>query len=476
MIDFVPEITGFEHLHLHTDFSLLDGYGMVEEYAIRAPSINQKFLTVSDHGMMGVIPRQIKACDKINEKKGKDTLNPIFACELYVNHLQPECSGLDDMQRFVKGLDEHGANDIKPSSHLLAIAYNEIGYKNLVALSSWGWTKGFYRRPRVNYDQLLKHKEGLIFTSCCYASEVGKAFDRGLRTSQEAAEEAGFAMIERYIEMFGKEHYYLEMMMLDFVKQKPYNAFIVKAAEKFGLKVIVTNDCHYCQQEDSHFQRLMLMVQTGKTIQDIQKAMAEDAMQDFFELQDANLWMKSEEEINDKWKRDYSDVVPYELFCEAKRNTVCICNKAKGVKLDRSLKLPVLPDADEKLKEEVMKGFIRRGLPKNRKYLDRIKEEVGLITRKGFSSYFLLQKMMTDEARRISPKLLGWGDGTEAVGPGRGSAVGALTCYCLGVTDVDPVFEGLLFSRFMSEARGGRSIVLEFRNMDPLPPEEAFAE
>jgi DNA polymerase III alpha subunit len=104
-------------------------------------------------------------------------------------------------------------------------------------------------------------------------------------------------MIERYIEMFGKEHYYLEMMMLDFVKQKPYNAFIVKAAEKFGLKVIVTNDCHYCQQEDSHFQRLMLMVQTGKTIQDIQKAMAEDAMQDFFELQDANLWMKSEEKL-----------------------------------------------------------------------------------------------------------------------------------------------------------------------------------
>ena len=219
----------------------------------------------------------------------------------------------------------------------------------------------------------------------------------------------------------------------------------------------------------------MLMVQTGKSIQDIQKAQAEDAMQDFFELQDANLWMKSEEEINEKWLKDYSDVIPYELFCEAKRNTVWICNKAKGVKLDRSLKLPVLDGADEKLKEEVMKGFAKRGLPKTREYLDRLKEEYSLIWRKGFSSYFLLQKMMTDEARRVSPQLLGWGDGSEAVGPGRGSAVGALTCYCLGITDVDPVYEGLLFSRFMSEARGGRHVVLEFRNIDPLPPDEALA-
>lgn len=470
------EICGFEHLHLHTDFSLLDGYGMVEEYALRAPQINQKFLTVSDHGMLGVVPRQIKACETICKKHGKDALSPIFACELYVNRLQPECNSPDDMQKFMKDLDEDQLKEIRQyGAHLLAIAYNETGYKNLVRLSSWGWTKGFYRRPRVNYEQLLKHKEGLIFTSCCYASEVGKAFDRGLAQGPKAAEEAGFAMIERYVEMFGREHYFLEMMLLDFKKQKPYDAFIVKAAEKYGLRLIVTNDCHYCKQEDSHFQRLMLMVQTNRTIQEIQKAMQEDAMQDFFELQDANLWMKSEEELNAKWETDYRDVIPCEVFCEAKRNTVRICEKAKGVKLDRSLKLPVLPDADDKLKDEIMKGFQRRGLPKNREYLERIKEEFSLITRKGFSSYFLLQQMMTDEARRISPLLLGWGDGTEAVGPGRGSAVGALTCYCLGVTDVDPVFEGLLFSRFMSEARGGRSITLEFRNIDPLPPEEAFA-
>jgi DNA polymerase-3 subunit alpha len=461
------DIVGFEHLHLHSTFSTLDGFGDVEEYCIRAPKINQKFLTISDHGMMGAVPRQIRGCDKMNDKFGKDTLSPIFACELYLNPLQPESKGPEDMKQFVASLDEEGKEQIKPSAHLLAIAYSEEGYKNLVRLTSWGWTKGFYRRPRVNYEQLLKHKEGIIFTSCCYNSEIGRAYEAG-------GEEPAMEMVQRYINMFGKENFYLELMLLDFGKQKPYDAFIIKASQHFGLKLILTNDCHYCNKEDSKYQRLMLMIQTKRTLKDLEKAKAENSMQDFFELQDTNLWMKSEEELNAKWLADYSDVIPYELFLEAKRNTVEICRKAKGVQLDRSLKLPQIPDADERLKEEVMKGFAQRNLPKTKEYLSRLKEEYSLITRKGFSSYFLIQKMMTDEARKACRELLGWGTGFEAVGPGRGSAVGALICYCLGITSVDPVQEGLLFSRFLSEARGGRSLVLEFKNIDPLPPKEAF--
>ena len=181
----------------------------------------------------------------------------VHNCELYVNRMQPECNRPDDMQKFMKGLNEDDLREARQYGyHLLAIAYNETGYKNLVRLSSWGWTKGFYRRPRVNYDQLQKHKEGLFFTSCCYASEVGKAFDRGFKISEEAAYEAGYQMIQRYLDMFGREHYFLEMMLLDFKKQKPYDKFIVSAAEKFGLRLILTNDCHYCQQEDSKFQRV----------------------------------------------------------------------------------------------------------------------------------------------------------------------------------------------------------------------------
>ena len=405
--------------------------------------------------MLGAVPRQIRACEKVCDKFGKDKVSPIFACEIYVNRLQPQTSSLEEMQRYNKELTPAESMELKASPHLLAIAHNEVGYKNLVRLTSWGWTKGFYRKPRVNYEQLLKHKDGIFFTSCCYNSEVGRAFEA-------SGEDAAMEAIDRYVGMFGRENYLLEVMLLDFEKQKPYNKFIVKAHQEKGLKIILTNDCHYCKQEDSRLQRLTLMVQTNRTVQEIERAMQEDSMRDFFELQDENLWMKSEEELNAKWLSDYSDIIPYEIFCEAKMNTVEICRKAKGVELDRSLKLPTFPDCDERLKDQVIDGFKKRNLPKTREYLDRIKEELGLITRKGFSTYFLIQKMMTDEARRWCRENIG-GDGTQAVGPGRGSACGSLICYCLGITDVDPVYEGLLFSRFMSEARGGRSINFDFK-------------
>ena len=449
------EITGFEHLHLHSDFSVLDGFGSVEEYCVRAPQINQKFLTISDHGMMGAIPRQIRGCEKINDKYGKDTLSPIFAVELYMNRLQPEMTEQDEGKKIYSSLTEEEQSEFKSSSHLLAIAYSNEGYKNLVRLSSWGWTKGFYRRPRVNYEQLLKYKEGIIFTSCCYASEIGRAFDKG-------GEEAGFAMVERYIEMFGKEHFYLEIMLLDFKKQKPYDEFIVKAKEKYGLKIILTNDCHYCKKEDSHYQTLMLMVQTKRTLPEIQKAMEENEFADFFELQDRNLWMKTEEELNEMWLTKYSDVIPLEIFEEAKLTTVKICEMAKGVELDRSIKFPHVENELEVFNRAIHEGCKRRGIILKGAYGKRVIEEADIIIRKGFVSYFLVQKKMTDEARRICPKLLGWGDGREAVGPGRGSGGGSLLLYLFGVTDVDPIRHNLLFSRFLSEARGGKQIKLKF--------------
>lgn len=461
-------IVGFEHIHQHSDFSLLDGFGTVEEYAGFWKG-HGDYLCISDHGMMAAIPRQIKACEASGKKDDEyrnKKLNPIFACELYVNPLQCEYNSDDELQKYIKSLDPPDLKIMRRKGyHLLAIAYNEVGYMNLVTLTSLAWTKGFYYRPRVNHQQLMKYKEGIIFTSCCYASEIGQAFERG-------NDPEGFAMIEKYMAMFG-EHFYLELMLLDFNKQKPYDAFILRAHEKYGLPLIVTNDCHYCRPEDSEYQRLMLMVQTQNTIQDIQKKLAEDSLVDMFELQDSNLWMKTEEELNEKWEKDYSSVIDYDLFAQAKRNTVEICRKAKGVKLDRSIKLPQIPDADDKLKEFMVDGFQSRSLPMTREYLDRLKEEYSLICHKEFSSYFLIQKQMTDEARKVCAQLLGWGDGSQAVGPGRGSAVGSLICYCLGITDVDPIKHDLLFSRFLSPARGGKSMKIRFRNIDPIIEEAA---
>jgi len=433
---------GFEHLHLHTDFSLLDGYGQVEEYADRAPQINQKFLCVTDHGMMGAIPRQIRACEVVG-------ISPIFGCELYLNdkHVpKSEMAQLSDSEK-----EEAGRN-----YHLLAISYTNEGYSNLVQLSSKAWQQ-FYKKPRVKYDQIDQHKEGIIFTSSCYIGEIGQTFDR---FGPDAAED----VLRRYIDWFSPD-FYLEMMLLDFVKQAPYDAWLVKMHDKYHVPMIVTGDCHYCRKQDSQQQRRMLMIRGKKTEKDFENI--EDG-KDYFELQDSNLWMKSEEELDEMWRLKYSNIIPADIYTQAKRNTVEIARKASGVEIDRSIKLPQIPDADHRFKEAVMAGYKWRGLGMKNKYINRLTEEVNLICKKGFAAYFLIQQEIIREARRVCPQLLGWGKGDEAVGPGRGSCVGSLVCYCLGITDVDPLKHDLLFSRFLSEARGGREMKTRFSGV-PIP-------
>jgi DNA polymerase III alpha subunit len=317
---------------------------------------------------MGSVPRQIRTCEK-------NKINPIFGCELYVNNLQFEVKSETDNADHMRSLNDEEKQKFRKPYHLLAIAYNETGYSNLVKLSSWGWLKGFYYKPRVNHEQIMKHKEGIIFTSGCYMGEIGQAFDRG-------GDEAGFAMIEKYMAMFG-EHFYLEMMLLDFDKQKPYDAFICRAHNKYNIPTIISQDCHVCKKEDIKMQHLMLMVQTGTTLQQVQAK--NDLGELDFSQQDPNLYMKSEEEIDEKWLSDYKDIIDYDIYKQSKRNTVLICNKAKNVQLDRSIKLPQIPNDNEKLLEAIEEGFKKRHIPGSDVYKSRIREEYTLITSKGFS-------------------------------------------------------------------------------------------
>ena len=450
-MDFKFDVCGFEHTHLHTTIgSLLDGYGKPEEYAQRAKKNNQQFLCVSDHGSMAAIPQQIKAANEYG-------LNFIAACELYVNDHQPSFKHAEDYKHFVENCSPDDKLKLKKSYHILAIAFSNKGYSNLVKLSTLAWSSGvggLPRRPRLTHKQLQECKEGIIFTSCCCLSEIAVAFDTG-------GEEAGEQMILKYLKMFG-ENFYLELMLLDFKKQKPYDAFLIKMHAKHHIPLTISNDVHYCEKEDSKYQTYMLLTRGKKKISDLEQSNSVDPDGEHFELYDKNLYMKSEIELDEKWLSDYRDAIPYELYCNAKRNTVKICEKAKGVVLDRSIKLPKIPDADAKLKEAVMRGFKWRGLPTNERYISQLRKEYDLIVHKDFSSYFLINKMMTDEARRICPEIIGWGTGEEALGPGRGSAVSFLTCYCLGITDVNPVYHNLIPERFLSEARGGKQMKLPF--------------
>lgn len=420
---------------------------------------------------MGAVPQQVAESEKHN-------LFPLFGVEMYINPMQPKVSCRAESAEYRKSLGDGSSPDrvvpeglkasplqkkFDKSHHLLGIAYNNTGYSNLVKLTSWAWIHGYYKKPRINHEVLMQYKEGIVFTSTCGNSEIANAFFDG-------GDDAGFEVVEKYMAMFG-EYFYLELMMLDWKMQRPYNEFLIRAHQRYGIPLIMSQDCHYCKKEHSRNQQLMLMQQNKRTLADIDAMIASGQADEIFELQDTNLWLKSEDELNFMWESKYSDSIDYDLFKQAKANTVKIAEFAKGVQIDREIKLPKIPDADAILWEEVKKGFVRRGCPKTPTYIKRIREEYDLITEKGFASYFIIQKMMVDEARRVGPEILGFGDGTEAVGPGRGSVCGSLLAYCLRLHDVEPIIHDLRFSRFLSPARGGKQMKIR-HSIEPLPHEE----
>ena len=420
----------------------MDGFGSIDEY-IKRWSPYGDYLCVTDHGLMGAIPGLITKTEQAEKK-----LKPIFGCELYVNQMHTvSFSSEVERKKFLQDLNPKESEDFSVSSHILAIACTDKGYENLTKLCSLGWSHGFYRRPRVNHELLESYKEGIIFTSCCCASEAARKLHL---YGEDVAEES----IIKYKNMFGNK-FFLEMMLLDFERQIPYNKFLIKMHEKYKIPMIITNDVHYAYQEDSQFQTLMLLVNSKKTLAEIEALKEQN--KDVFELQDRNLWMKNEEELNQKWLEKYQDVIPLEVFEQAKMNTVKICELASKVKINRSVKLPRIENDEEKLKELVKIGFKKKGI-NNKAYLIRVQEELDLIFRKQFASYFLIVKSFTDEARRVCKELTGL-DGKYAVGSGRGSGVGSLVLYLLEVTDVDPIKHGLLFSRFLSENRGSQAVL-----------------
>lgn len=421
----------------------MDGIGTVAEYAQRMKEINQQYLCVTDHGVMGAVPQQV-------EQSEKHGLYPIFGCELYCNPMQPEVQTRAESAEFRKNLPEDEQPSFDRSPHIVAVAYTNEGYSNLVRMCSWGWIHGFYRKPRINHDVLRKYKEGIIFTTACAASETAVAFFKG-------GEDAGFQKLEELIDIIGKDHLYLEINMLDFKDQRPYNQFMIRCHDRYGLPLVLTQDCHYAYKDHSHLQRLALMSQSGKTIQEIQALIESGEAGDIFELQDTNLWCKSEDELNQKWESDYQDI-DYELYKQAKANSVEIARRCKGVEIDRSIKLPQVENDRERLMEEIKIGFKQRHCPDTAEYQKRIEEEYQLICDKGFASYFLITKEMLDVAREEGKKILGFGDGSECVGPGRGSVCGSLVAYCLRLHDVEPIINELRFSRFLSPARGGKQM------------------
>lgn len=390
----------FAHLHVHTEYSLLDGACRMERLLDAAKEMGQTAVAITDHGCMYGVVEFYKAA----KKRG---IQPILGCEVYVAR----------RTRFDKVHELDGEN-----RHLVLLCENETGYHNLLALVSKAWVEGFYSKPRVDLDLLREHHEGLIALSACLAGEIPRALTRG---DYEGARKAAL----RYEGIFGRGNFYLELQDHGMAEQKRINPQLIRLSRETGIPLVATNDCHYIAPEDSRMHRVLLCIQTGRTIED------ENAM----EFGSEEFYFKSEEEM-----RALFPDVP-----EAADNTVKIAQRCQVELEFGKTKLPAFftPDGSDNLeffRRLCQEGLIRRyGEDPPQEYRDRLEYEIRVISQMGYVNYYLIVWDFIRYARSVGIP----------VGPGRGSGAGSLAAYCVGITNVDPMRYDLLFERFLNPER-----------------------
>lgn len=390
----------FAHLHVHTEYSLLDGACRIERLLDAAKEMGQTAVAITDHGCMYGVVEFYKAA----KKRG---IHPILGCEVYVAR----------RTRFDKVHELDGEN-----RHLVLLCENETGYHNLLALVSKAWVEGFYSKPRVDLDLLREHHEGLIALSACLAGEIPRALTRG---DYEGARKAAL----RYEGIFGRGNFYLELQDHGMAEQKRINPQLIRLSRETGIPLVATNDCHYIAPEDSRMHRVLLCIQTGRTIED------ENAM----EFGSEEFYFKSEEEM-----RALFPDVP-----EAADNTVKIAQRCQVELEFGKTKLPAFftPDGSDNL--EFFRRLCQEGLARRygenppQEYRDRLEYEIRVISQMGYVNYYLIVWDFIRYARSVGIP----------VGPGRGSGAGSLAAYCVGITNVDPMRYDLLFERFLNPER-----------------------
>ena len=390
----------FAHLHVHTEYSLLDGACRIERLLDAAQQLGQDAVAITDHGCMYGVVDFYKAA----KKRG---IHPVIGCEVYVARR----TRFDKIHELDKG-----------SRHLVLLCENDTGYRNLIALVSQAWVEGFYTKPRVDLDLLRQHHEGLIALSACLAGEIPQALLRG---DFPGAKEAALL----YREIFGAENFYLELQDHGLPDQKRINPQLIRLSRETGIPLVATNDCHYIAPEDSKMHRVLLCIQTGHTVED----------EDTLEFGSEEFYLKSEGEM----AALFPDVP------EALENTEKIARRCQVDLEFGQTKLPAFttPDGSDNL--EFFQRLCRQGLLDRygehppEAYVQRLDYEMGVISQMGYVNYYLIVWDFIRYARSVKIP----------VGPGRGSGAGSLAAYCLRITNVDPMRYDLLFERFLNPER-----------------------
>ena len=390
----------FVHLHVHSEYSLLDGMSRIKDLPVRAKELGMKAIALTDHGVM------YGAVDFYKECK-KNDIKPIIGCEVYVaSH-----------SRF----DKEAGRD-NGYNHLILLAKNKTGYQNLSKLVSLSFVEGFYYKPRIDLEILEQYSEGLICLSACLAGSLSQAI---IQDNMEKAEE-----IALWHKRVFKDDYYIEIQHNGLRQQIMINQKLIQLARKLDIPLVATNDAHYLKKEDSYFHEVLLCIQTGKRMSD------EDRMR--FETQE--FYIKSPEEMADYFSE----------FPDAIENTVKIAEKCN---YDFEFGVTKLPNYDvpeeyathlDYFKDLCYKGIKNRyGEKPAEEVMSRLEYEISVIDKMGYVDYFLIVWDYINYAKSVGIP----------VGPGRGSGAGSIAAYAIGITDIDPLKYGLLFERFLNPER-----------------------
>ena len=391
----------FAHLHVHTEYSLLDGSNKIKECISRVKELGMNSVAITDHGVMfGVIDfyRAAKAAG----------INPVLGCEVYVapgSRFDKEVGGGGDDRYY----------------HLVLLAENDTGYHNLMKIVSKGFTEGYYYKPRVDLEVLEEYHEGIIALSACLAGEVQRNIMRGMYAEgREAA--------LRYEKIFGKGNFFLELQDHGMAEQKSVNQSLIRMSAETGIELVATNDVHYTYEDDVKPHDILLCIQTGKKLED------EDRMR----YEGGQYFIKSEEEMR--------ALFPYAL--QALENTQKIADRCHveiefGVTKLPKYDVPEGYTSWEYLNKLCFEGLERRYSPVTQDLKDRLNYELSVIKSMGYVDYFLIVWDFIKYAR----------DNRIMVGPGRGSAAGSIVSYCLEITSIDPIKYQLLFERFLNPER-----------------------
>ncbi len=403
----------FVHLHLHTQYSLLDGANKLKEVIAHAAQLGQPAIAMTDHGNMhGAVEFFYEA------KKGG--IKPIIGCELYVT----------PGSRHERKMRAQGGAG---TCHLTVLAANKTGYHNLCKLSSLAYKEGFYFKPRVDHELLEKYSEGLIVLSGCLAGEVAQAT---MIDDYKGAKE----LVEFYAKTF-KDRYYLELQPHPIDDQRKHNSAIMDLAQSVGVPLVATTDCHYLNKDDHFAQEVLMCISTGKTVLDPDRLRHEGF----------TLHLKTEQEMIKEFENN-------DRCTEAIRNSALIASQCDLSLESKTYYMPKYECADERPLIDIMAEMARDGLQSRedalaalpgwgpamkQQYIDRLEEEISLIGKMGFAGYFLV----------VADFIVWAKDHGIPVGPGRGSVAGSLVAYTMRITEVDPISNKLFFERFLNPER-----------------------